>query len=210
MDDAAEVLRMEEAELLARALGGANPSVRVRHLGERLSRIPLWQRRVLGPAGLVRDHAVAAAHASRLAAIWELADRSQTDDRPVIASPRDALLLLGHLRDARREEVVTIMLDARHRPIDVDTVAVGTINASRLQPRDVFAPALRRGAVAVIIGHNHPSGDAMPSRADRVVTAALRAAGDMLGVAVLDHLIVTARSHHSFKDAECWESETAA
>jgi DNA repair protein RadC len=74
----------------------------------------------------------------------------------------------------------------------------------------VFGPALRRDAVAVIVGHNHPSGDPSPSRADRVVTAALRGAGDLLGVPVLDHIIVTRRAHHSFRDVEGWEVDQVA
>jgi DNA repair protein RadC len=64
---------------------------------------------------------------------------------------------------------------------------------------------LRSDAVAVIIGHNHPSGDPSPSRADRVVTAALRSAGTLLGVPVLDHLIVARRGHHSFRETESWD-----
>ena len=71
--------------------------------------------------------------------------------------------------------------------------------------RDVFGPALRSDAVAVIIGHNHPSGDPSPSRADRVVTSALRNAGSLLGVPVLDHLIVARRGHHSFRETEGWD-----
>ena len=199
-----------EAELIARVLGGAEPAPDLRAMGTRLARIPIWERRALGATGLTRDHGVNAQRAIRLAALWELADRWYPDDRPAIASPRDAVLLFADLRTARREEIVVLMLDARHRPIARETVAVGTVNASRLAPRDVFGPALRRDAVAVIIGHNHPSGDPSPSRADRVVTAALRGAGDLLGVPVLDHIIVTRRAHHSFRDVEGWEVDQVA
>ena len=200
-----ELALLSEQELIARALGGVRPAAALHDLAGRLARIPPWERRALGPRALTQYHGVAAAYASRMAAIWELAERAAPDDRPAISAPRDALLLLERLRTLGREEVAAIMLDARHRPVAVETVAVGSVNASRLQPRDVFAPALRCGAVAVIIGHNHPSGDASPSRADRVVTAALRAAGEMLGVAVLDHLVVTRHGHHSFRDAESWD-----
>ena len=162
---------------------------------------------MLGMPQLTRDHGVAASYATRIIAIWELAERAAPDERPAIASPRDALLLLDRLRSLRREEVAAVLLDARHRPMGVETIAVGSVNSSRLQPRDVFGPALRHGSVAVIIGHNHPSGDHTPSRSDRVVTAALRAAGEMLGVAVLDHIIVTRGGHYSFRDSERWELE---
>jgi len=194
-----------EAELLARALGGSSPPAELSAVANRVARIPWWERRSLDAAGLTREHGVPRERAERLAAMWELAERWTDDDRPAIGSPRDALLMLDGLRLARREQVVVLLLDARHRPIKLETVAVGTINASRLQPRDVSGPALRSDAVAVIIGHNHPSGDPAPSRADRVVTAALRSAGSLLGVPVLDHLIVARRGHHSFRETESWD-----
>jgi DNA repair protein RadC len=197
--------RIGEAELLARALGGSSPAADLNAVANRVARIPWWERRALDAAGLTREHGVPRERAERLAAMWELAERWTEDDRPAIGSPRDALLMLDGLRRARREQVVVLLLDARHRPIKLETVAVGTINASRLQPRDVFGPALRSDAVAVIIGHNHPSGDPAPSRADRAVTAALRSAGSLLGVPVLDHLIVALRGHHSFRETEGWD-----
>jgi DNA repair protein RadC len=200
---------LDEAELIARALGG-DVSPDLVDLGRRLACVPHWERRALGVSGLMRQHGVTAVRAAQLAALWELIERHAPDDRPAVVSPRDALLLLDRLRAARREEVVVILLDARHRPLGVETVAVGTLNASRLQPRDVFGPALRGDAVAVIIGHNHPSGDPSPSRADRLVTTALRGAGDLLGVPMLDHIIVTRRGHHSFRETEGWDVDAVA
>jgi DNA repair protein RadC len=105
---------------------------------------------------------------------------------------------------------MVVLLDARHRLISLETVAVGTLNSSRLHARDVFGPALRAEAVAVIAGHNHPSGDPSPSRADRIVTASLRAAGELLGVPLLDHLVIARHGHHSFRDAEAWDVSDAA
>jgi DNA repair protein RadC len=172
--------------------------------------VPLWERRTLGAAGLVREHGVAPEQALRLAAMWELAERWFPDDRPAITSPREAVLLLGGLRLASREEVWVLMLDARHRPIACQTVAVGGINSSRLVPRDVLAPALRAGAAALVVAHNHPSGDPAPSRADRLVTEALRSAAGLVGIPMLDHLIVAGRGHHSFREVEGWDVVAAA
>lgn len=210
MDDDSDLAALTEAELLARVIGGGRPQPAARDLALRLSRIPAWERRVLGQGRLVREHGLSPERAARLAAVWELADRWQPDERPAVATPRDAVLLLERLRTRRTEEVAVIMLDARQRPLGIESVAVGSVNASRLQPRDVFATALRAGAVSVILGHNHPSGDPSPSRADRLVTAHLRAAGDMLGVSVLDHVIVARRGHHSFRDSESWDDDAAA
>ena len=199
---------VSDAELIAQALDGATPSPAVRRLARRIAAMPPWQGRLTGGLDVPAERLSARA-AAQLSALYELCERWAPDDRPVIASPRDALLLLDPLRRSRRERIVVLHLDARHRPMRLETAAVGTVNASRLAVRDVFGPALQHGAVAVIVGHNHPSGDASPSRADRLVTAALRSSGDALGVAVLDHIIVSAHGHHSFRDAEGWDEEAA-
>jgi DNA repair protein RadC len=170
----------------------------------------MWERRMLGSAGLVSEHGVAPERARRLAALWELAERWLADDRPTITSPREAVLLLGGLRSAAQEQVWVVLLDARHRPIALEAVAVGSVNSSRLTPRDVLAPALRAGSSALVVAHNHPSGDASPSRADRVVTEALRAAAQLVGLPLLDHIIVTAHGHHSFREVEGWDIAAAA
>jgi DNA repair protein RadC len=199
-----------DAELIARVLGGARPSPSLVRCADRVAAVPVWERRLLGAAGLVREHGVAPERAVRLAALWELAERWFPDDRPAITSPREAVLLLGGLRSAAREQVWVLMLDARHRPICSETVAVGSINSSRLAPRDVLAPALRAGSAALVVAHNHPSGDPSPSRADRVVTEALRSAAALVGIPMLDHIIVAARGHHSFREVEGWDVVTAA
>ena len=165
---------------------------------------------MLGHVGLVRDHGVPPDRALRMAALWELADRWLADDRPTITSPREAVLLLSGLRSAPREQVWVLLLDARHRPISLDTVVIGSVNSSRLTPRDVLAPALRAGSSALVVAHNHPSGDPSPSRADQLVTEALRSAAALIGIPMLDHIIVAARGHHSFREVEGWDVATAA
>jgi len=176
----------------------------------KVAAVPLWERRILGSAGLVGHHGVAPDRALRLAALWELAERWLADDRPTITSPREAVLLLGGLRSAAQEQVWVLLLDARHRPIALETAAVGSVNSSRLTPRDVLAPALRAGSSAFVVAHNHPSGDASPSRADRLVTEALRSAATLIGIPMLDHIIVAARGHHSFREIEGWDVAAAA
>ena len=201
---------LSDAALIAAVLGGDRPSPGLVDCARRVAALPLWERRALGAGGLVREHGVAPGRAARLAALWELAERWAPDDRPSITSPRDAVLLLGGLRSAPTEQVWVLLLDARHRPIACETVAVGSINSSRLAPRDVLAPALRTGSAALVVAHNHPSGDPSPSRADRLVTEALRSAASLIGIPLLDHLIVTARGHHSFREVEGWDVAVAA
>jgi DNA repair protein RadC len=188
---AGDLSARSEAELIAHVLGGPDPTAEARRWSLDVSRLPVWRRRSLGAAGLVAEHGIAAEPALRLAALWELADRWYPDDRPAVGSPRDAALLLDDLRQAPTERIAVLLLDSRHRPIGSEVVAVGTINASRLQPRDVLAPALLGGA--------------SPSAADRRVTVALREAAVILGVPLLDHLILTRHGQYSFRDAEGWD-----
>jgi DNA repair protein RadC len=199
-----DLRKLSEAELIAHVLEGPDPAMEVLRYGHQLARLPFWERRALGAAGLTRQHGVPPQHASRLAALWELAERWFPDERPAVESPRDAVLLFANLADARAETVMVLMLDARYGVLGVETIAVGGANAASVQPRDVFVPALRAGAAAVVLAHSHPSGDATPSRADRQITMVLREAAAVVGVPLLDHLVVARRGFYSFSGEETW------
>jgi DNA repair protein RadC len=198
-----------DSELVAAVLG-AGAGGELENAVVRLAAVPFWKRRGLGPANLVRDFNLRPSTARRLVALWDLAERWYPDERPSITSPRDVLLVAGHLRDYQREHVEVVMLDTRHRLLASETVAIGTANASRLVARDVFAPALQRNAVSVVVAHNHPSGDPTPSTADHTVTQALRTAGELLGVTLMDHVIIAGGSHYSFAEREKWNADAAA
>ena len=95
-------------------------------------------------------------------------------------------------------------LNAKHRPIGLNTVSVGSLTASTAHPREVFKPALTGNAAAVIVAHNHPSGDPAPSAEDVQLTKRLRDAGELLGIRVLDHVILGDGKYYSFVDAGAW------
>jgi DNA repair protein RadC len=136
---------------------------------------------------------------------FEVVRDAVAEYHPTVGSPRDAADIARKVIGSELSEVViTIMLDARHRVMGYTEVSRGTVNASRLTPRDVFLPAILSNAVAVVVGHNHPSGSTLPSAADHRVTRALREAGDLLGLPLLDHLIVTDSAHYSFRDEGGW------
>lgn len=92
--------------------------------------------------------------------------------------------------DAVQEEFHIVTLDTKHKPIQTHRITVGTLDASLVHPREVFRPAIRDAASAVLLVHNHPSGDPAPSREDHAVTDRLTKAGELVGITVLDHLIV--------------------
>jgi DNA repair protein RadC len=83
----------------------------------------------------------------------------------------------------------------------VETVSVGTLSSSLVHPREVFTPAISRGAAAVVAVHNHPSGDSSPSAEDREATRRLQRAGEVLGIPLADHVIVSESSFFSFRES---------
>ena len=104
------------------------------------------------------------------------------------------------LRDLRHEIFKVILLDAKHAIMRDTTVSEGSLTLSIVHPREVFTLAVKESAAAVIFLHNHPSGDPTPSQEDRVLTARLVSAGEVLGIRVLDHLVVGDGRYVSFAD----------
>lgn len=97
-----------------------------------------------------------------------------------------------------REMMVAIYLDARHKPMAVHQVSIGTPDSAPASPREVFCPAVALAASAVVIAHNHPSGDPTPSAEDHAVTERMRAAGSLLGIDLIDHVVIGAARYYSF------------
>lgn len=104
------------------------------------------------------------------------------------------------LRDLRHEIFKVVLLDAKHAILRDATVSAGSLTLSIVHPREVFTLAVKESAAAVIFLHNHPSGDPTPSQEDRVLTARLVSAGQLLGIQVLDHLVVGDGTYVSFAD----------
>lgn len=115
-------------------------------------------------------------------------------------SPAKVLKFLEEYRTRDREHFVALFLNARSSVIAIDLISVGTVSASLVHPREVFKGAILFNACAVIVAHNHPSGDTSPSPEDREATRRLQKAGELLGIALLDHIIVGPNSHFSFKE----------
>jgi DNA repair protein RadC len=108
-----------------------------------------------------------------------------------ITRARDAAALIRNLLpDNSREHFVSIYLDGAHKPIAYAVVSTGIANCCPVHAREVFQRAVLSGAVAVLVAHNHPSGEVSPSNEDRSVTRKLIAAGELIGIALLDHVIL--------------------
>lgn len=178
--------------LIAHALGQRPDSPVVREL---LTRYPNLQDLAEStPEELKEIPGIGPARARQLHAIFQLGRSSMTHRRPesiMITSPEEAAaVLMPRLRHRDREVFETILLNTKHRIITIDTVSVGTLSSVAVHPREVFRPAIRRLTAAVILAHNHPSGDPSPSPEDVALTKRLMQAGHILGINVLDHIII--------------------
>ncbi len=141
----------------------------------------------------LEDAGFTSAAAQRVRAAFELARRARLARSPpaAMASPEDAYACVGPLLDdPAHEHFVVAVLDVRNRPRSVMRVAMGSVDRCAVDPRDVFAPAIRERGSAVVVAHNHPSGDPTPSFEDIALTQRLARAGEVIGMPVLDHIIV--------------------
>ena len=113
------------------------------------------------------------------------------EDRLEVTNPEAAAeILMPLMQNLDREHCVTLNLDNKHRLLAATTVSIGSIDHTFMSPREVFRDALTRGASAIVIAHNHPSGDATPSRDDELITHRIDRAGKILAIEVLDHIVI--------------------
>jgi DNA repair protein RadC len=157
-----------------------------------------------GRDGLRRVPGVGAARAAQILAAIELGRRTlirPPRERPQFQTPRDAAaFLVPQFGAAAVEQFGIVLLDTKHRVLRTRIVSVGTLDASVAHPREVFREAVAAGAAAVVLFHNHPSGDPTPSLDDVALTRRLVGAGDLVGVDVMDHMILCEATYYSFKE----------
>jgi DNA repair protein RadC len=154
---------------------------------------------------LRRVRGIGPARASQIVAAIEAGRRTLVRgrrERLQILSSRDvAELLVPQFGSKPVEQFGVILLDTKHRVLRVSLLSVGTLDASIVHPREVFREAASGGAAAIIVFHNHPSGDPKPSPDDLTLTRRLIRAGEMMGIDVLDHVIIAENRFHSLRDA---------
>ena len=143
------------------------------------------------------------AKAAQVKAALELGKRVAADsfgERAVIKTPEDAVrLVMEEMRNLDREHFRALLLNVKNQVIDREIISIGTLNSSAVHPRELFRNAIKRSAAALILAHNHPSGDPAPSREDIEVTRRLLEAGHIIGIEILDHLIIGDNKFTSFK-----------
>jgi len=195
---------LSEAELIALLLGTGTKKENAVALAhsllsqqdlQKLSRSSLSELRIIPGVG--------EAKASRLVAAFELGRRAGSrpaEVRQRLGGPEEVVKLFGErLAGLRYEQLLGLYLDTRGRLLASRVLAQGALNAALVQPREVFAPALSEGAAALVLVHNHPSGDPEPSEADVEFTKLVAAAGELFGIPLLDHLILAGREWRSLR-----------
>ncbi len=194
---------MGHVELLAVLLGSGTRGRNVLKVAEDL----MDKYGAAGLAGLTLKEwssnlGVGRVKASQMLAAFELGRRlmAPPPEEPRVSSPADAYTLVRDLKTARKEHLVALYLDAQNRLILRETVSIGSLNTTRTHPREVLQPAIVNSALAFILVHNHPSGSLDPSRDDVEFTRTMARAGELVGINLYDHLIVSRRGYVSLKE----------
>ena len=205
---------LRDYELLAIVLGtgysghnviAVSRAILGEHPAEHLTQMSYQQLRQLKGLGKVK--------AASLIAAFELARRGLGQGMgvlPAITNPTEAVALLTEIKDQPKEFFMCLYLNARNQVIHKEIISIGSLSASIVHPRKVYHVAVRHCAASIILAHNHPSGDASPSREDFELTKRLATAGDIMGVDVLDHIIITSSDYLSLKEEGLFDWGTNA
>ena len=191
---------LTDLELLAILLGSGTPQTDVMTLASRLLSSLDGTGVTPSVEGLCKLQGIGTAKASLVVAALEFSRRRIRPRGIKIAFPPDVYPLIRHVADRRQEHFLCVSLNGANEVIAVRTVSVGLVNRALVHPREVYADPITDRASAVIVAHNHPSGNLSPSQDDLEVTGQLQAAGETLGIRLLDHLIFNQSDYYSLME----------
>ena len=197
---------LKDHELLAILLGAGYKGRNVIEVSRRLlSAYPAETLATISIDRLQQIKGIGPAKACIIQAAFELSRRSFSIDHdvlPTVKTPRDVADIVVDIRGRKKEHFVVLYLNARNQMIHKETVSIGTLNANIVHPREVFQPAIEHSAASLVLVHNHPSGDTSPSSDDIHLTERMIRAGEIMGIDVVDHVIVSQRGYISLKDRQ--------
>ena len=196
---------LSDSELLAIILRTGNKRENVLNVANKLfSKHNVKSLSRLGIGTLKKELGIGDAKACQIVACFELGRRLarfKEDKKPSIKNAKDiAKIFIPEMSSLKKEHFKGIYLDSRKKIIKEETIFIGSLNESVIHPREIFQIALNENAAALILIHNHPSGDPKPSGQDIEITKELIKAGDILGIPVLDHIIIGDKKYFSMRE----------
>lgn len=187
---------LTDQELFAILIGSGNRGRGVTAIARDLMEL-LDRKAMVTHSELVQIQGLGTAKATLISAALELGRRRLPPKRRQIVTPADIYPLIRHYATRMQEHFLSICLNGAHEVLSVNVCSVGLVNRTIVHPREVFGEAVRERATAIIVAHNHPSGNLQPSGDDQDVTRRLRQAGELLGIKLLDHLIFSEEGYLS-------------
>ena len=195
---------LSDAELLAILLQKGTRGVNVIDMSNRLlSKFGIDKLCGLSLKELQKIDGIGPAKAIQIKTVFEFSKRHALVKKNItkITCAKDVYeLLKENLCDLKQEVFVVLYLDTKNRILKEEIVTKGTLDASLIHPREVFRGAIKESAHAVIVAHNHPSGDPTPSEEDKEVTRRLSEAGELLSINLLDHVIIGSGGFYGFEE----------
>lgn len=189
---------LSDVELMAILLGSGTKGQDVMALAKRVVQLVDAENGSPSLDYLQQLDGVGPAKATLITASLEFARRRIRPEGLRISFPADVLPLIRHYADRKQEHFLCVSLNGANEVITARVVSVGLVNKTQVHPREVFADPITDRAAAVVLAHNHPSGSLEPSKEDTAVTKQIKAAGETLGIRVLDHIIFNHTGYYSF------------
>lgn len=189
---------LTELELLRALIGSGNAHASASEIARKLQQLLRHHKADVSYDELSKVSGLGPAKIAEIMSAFELSRRYLLEcPSDVIDTTAKALAHFHEIRYRKQEHFMSLTLDGASRLIARRTITIGTLTASLVHPREVFADAIADRAASVIVAHNHPSGDTTPSTADILVTERLRQTGELVGIRLLDHLILAGSDHVS-------------
>lgn len=190
---------LSDFELLEVIIGSGSKGSDVSYLARQVQKQLAKGTESLNLEKLTVIKGVSTATAGKLLASLEIAKRYLVKDVAPLRTQKEILARLSDIRNKQQEYCICLSLDGGQRLIAQRTITIGTLDSVLTHPREIFSDAIVDRAASVIIAHNHPSGNARPSAKDITLTQQLISAGQLIGIPLQDHIIVTKLDHFSFR-----------
>ncbi len=187
-------------ELMMVLLGSGTEKMPVQKLAGKVLQILKSYTQEASVKDLLSIKGIGPGKACLVSAAIELGRRLNSDPGSTIRSPPDVIQFIKHITLEKQEHFLCISLNGAHEILNIRTVSVGTINRCIIHPREVYSDVLKERAAAIVLAHNHPSGNKNPSENDIEITQQLFEVSKILGVHLLDHIIVCPNSYFSFAE----------